>query len=99
MLNDPEVIKAAEDYIRVIIRRPHAYFFVEDQFRKQGKDTESVVGSPSGMTLPDGTSAPIPGAYILNADGVAEASAPLLGTGVKDKLLSALRRHKPSKAY
>lgn len=59
------MVRAADDYIRVLIRRPHAYFFLEDVFPELvslGRAT------PKGFVRTDGTVAPLPGVYLFNSD-------------------------------
>ena len=71
-MNDPDVVRAADAYVRLIIRRPHAYFFIGDVFKDRGGIQSAT---PSGSTLGDGSSAPLPGIYVLNPDGSVEASS------------------------
>lgn len=73
--------------MRVIIRRPHAYFFLSEQFKDQGGVAS---GTPQGCVLGDGTPVPIPGVYILNATGKVEASVALAGKDARRELLKAL---------
>ena len=73
--------------MRVIIRRPHAYFFLDAQFEDQGG---VVTGTPQGCVLGDGTPVPIPGVYVLSADGDVEASVALAGKDARKELLKAL---------
>ena len=58
--------------MRVIIRRPHAYFFIDETFKEQG-GIRSV--TPAGCQLADGSLAPLPGIYFLDEDGKHIASA------------------------
>jgi hypothetical protein len=66
------VVRAAEDYVRIIVRRPHAYFFITDLFNNRGG---IKTATPQGTTLTDGSSAPLPGIYVLDSAGKYEASA------------------------
>jgi len=66
------VVRAAEDYVRIIVRRPHAYFFIGDVFADRGGIQSAT---PQGCTLADGSSAPLPGIYVLDSDGKYEASS------------------------
>lgn len=67
-------MKASDAYVRIIIRRPHAYFFLGELF----KDVGGVkTGTPAGCVLGDGSTAPLPGLYVLNPDGDFDAHAPL----------------------
>ena len=78
-MNDPAVLRAADGFVRVIIRRPHAYFFINDRFEDRG-GIESA--SPAGCTLADGSTAPLPGVYVLDADGNVEGSSTVARAGL-----------------
>ena len=81
------MVQAADDYVRVIIRRPHAYFFLGDLFRDRG----GLKGAtPSGSTLGDGSAAPLPGVYVLDSQGKFEASTGLTGSADRDELVRIL---------
>lgn len=88
MLNDPEVVRASEEFVRIIIRRPHAYFVLDEWFKDQGG---CVSATPEGMVLGDGGTVPLPGLYVLNAEGVVVTSAGLVGEDARSTLLKALR--------
>ena len=83
-------MRAADEYVRVIIRRPHAYFFLQDTFEERGGIRSAT---PAGCVLANGTTAPLPGIYLLDEDGGFLESVALAGaTGGKD-LLGALDRN------
>jgi hypothetical protein len=88
LLNDPNVIQASKNLVRVIVRRPHAYFFIKDKLAP--KTSPTMKGTPAGVTFSDGTVAPLPGAYLMNAEGVVEASVALSNRDAKSKLLKML---------
>ena len=73
--------------MRVIVRRPHAYFFLDEQFEDQGG---VVSGTPQGCVLGDGTPVPIPGVYVLSSGGDVEGSVALAGKNAREELLKAL---------
>ena len=52
--------------MRVLIRRPHAYWFLNKTFAGQGGLASAT---PTGGVSADGTSMPIPGLYLLDPDG------------------------------
>ncbi len=52
--------------MRVIIRRPHAYFILQDMLSGEGG---LVDASDSGVVSAEGTNLPIPGIYLLDAQG------------------------------
>lgn len=69
--------------MRLIIRRPHAYFFIGDLFEDRGGIKSAT---PAGCTLADGSIAPLPGIYLLDADGSFVASS----TVSREELLDLL---------
>lgn len=73
--------------MRVIVRRPHAYFFLNAQFKDQGG---VVSGTPQGCVLGDGTPVPIPGVYVLRGEGDVERSVALASKDSRSELLNAL---------
>lgn len=66
------MVRAADGYVRVIVRRPHAYFFIGDIFEDRGGIKSAT---PKGCSLADGSTAPLPGIYVLGSDGSFEASS------------------------
>ena len=77
------MIRAADDYVRIIIRRPHAYIFLRELYaNRRGVKFDT----PQGGTLADGIVVPLPGIYVLNADGKVQASSAIS----KPELLKAL---------
>jgi len=77
------VVAASDAYVRVLIRRPHAYFFLNDLFEDQGGVKSAT---PEGCTLADGTNVPLPGIYVLDADGDYEASSSISKTNLLELL-------------
>ncbi len=73
------MVRAADNYVRVIIRRPHAYFFIGDIFADRG-GIESATAQ--GCSLADGSTAPLPGIYVLGSDGTYEASSGISKAGL-----------------
>ena len=73
--------------MRILIRRPHAYFFLGEQFKEEGGVASS---NPLGCVLADGSQAPIPGIYLLDAEGAVTARVSLLGANARKDLLEAL---------
>lgn len=65
--------------MRLIIRRPHAYFFIGDLFEDRGGIKSAT---PAGCTLADGSTAPLPGIYVLSSDGTFEASSGISKPGL-----------------
>lgn len=78
------MVRAADSYVRVIVRRPHAYFLIDELFEGRG----GIRGStPAGCLLADGTTAPLPGIYVLDADGRVEGRSAV----VREALLQLLQ--------
>lgn len=86
-MNDPAVVDAAQDFVRIIIRRPHAYFFLERAFADAG-GIES--GIPAGCRIADGTLAPLPGLYLVSAEGEVENRIALTQSTTPQELVGAL---------
>lgn len=78
-MNDPEVVRAADNFVRVIVRRPHAYLFIGNLFEDRGGIKSAT---PGGCTLADGSTAPLPGIYVLDSDGAFEASSEVSKAGL-----------------
>lgn len=76
--------------MRILIRRPHAYFFIDESFAQQGGISGA---SPAGCELANGTIAPLPGVYFLNESGTVLDRVPLAVPTAVDSLLGAMRAH------
>ena len=76
-------MQASNDFVRIIVRRPHAYTFIEETFKERGGVRSAT---PAGCTLADGSTAPLPGVYFLDADGKLIDSAPLADSSAEDLL-------------
>ncbi len=72
----------------MIIRRPHAYWFIQDHNQDRGGIRQAT---PTGVSLADGSSAPLPGVYVLDPEDRILASVNLLGGDAQAELLEALR--------
>ena len=73
--------------MRIIIRRPHAYLFIDEIFKAQGGIRSAT---PGGCKLADGSIAPLPGVYFLNEEGDHVNNVGLVGADTND-LLGAIR--------
>ena len=74
--------------MRVIVRRPHAYFFI----KQVGTDRGGISGAtPAGVVMADGTRAHIPGAYFMDATGELVGSTGLAGASAKEELLAMMK--------
>lgn len=52
--------------MRVIIRRPHAYWFLSETFADEGGIASAT---PAGCLTADGTELPLPGLYVVDSEG------------------------------
>lgn len=55
-------MEAAGDYVRLLIRRPHAYWFLEATYGESGG---LGTAEPSGARTGSGERLPLPGLYVL----------------------------------
>ncbi len=53
--------------MRVIVRRPHAYIFLNETFADEGGVASA---KPGGCVTASGTELPLPGLYVLDSEGV-----------------------------
>ena len=70
-MNDPAVVSATDDYVRIIIRRPHAYWFLNETFAEEGGIASAT---PAGCVTQDGTVLPLPGLFVVDSEGIFLAS-------------------------
>jgi hypothetical protein len=82
-------VRAAQAFVPVIIRRPHAYDFLMQAFAERVTGGEDVRGSNSGLQVGE-LELPIPGFYVLDADGKVLAKT---GLGSAEDVLAVLRAH------
>ena len=61
-----EIAQLAARYVTLIIRRPHAYWFLE-QVSDVGADAK-ILALPSGLKLSNGEVLPIPSVFVLDAE-------------------------------
>ena len=52
--------------MRVIIRRPHAYSFLNETFAEEGGIASAT---PAGCVTGNGTELPLPGLYVVDSEG------------------------------
>ena len=88
-MSDPEILRASERYVSVIVRRPHAYQFLVERFAGESPTEDEVSGSEAGMLIRR-QELPIPGLYVLDADGEVLGQAGLLQEGARDGVLELL---------
>ena len=80
---------ATRAYVSVIIRRPHAYDFLLQEFNDCVEGAEEVRGGDSGLQIGE-LELPIPGFYVLDADGKVLGKA---GLASVENVLALLRAH------
>ena len=73
----------------VIVRRPHAYRFLVEHFASGSPAEEDVRGSEAGMVIRE-KELPIPGLYVLAADGEVLGHAGLLQQDARSAVLELL---------
>lgn len=83
------MIRAAAALVPVIIRRPHAYDFLMQEFTDRVDGSEEVRGSNAGLQVGE-LELPIPGFYVLDPDGEVLG---MCGLGSLEETLALLRRH------
>ena len=77
--------------MRVLIRRPHAYWFLQQYPELFESMTRPAPGNaPPGAVLVDGTRAPIPGFVFLSAEGEYRELVALQGRDARLALLTAM---------
>ena len=83
------MVRAAEVYVPVIIRRPHAYDFLMQEYADQVDASEEARGTEAGIQVGE-LVLPIPGFYVLDASGTVRAKA---GLASVEDVLALLRQH------
>ena len=73
----------------VIVRRPHAYQFLVERFAGESYAEDDVKGSEAGLVI-RGKELPIPGLYVLDADGKVLGHAGLLQADARAAVLALL---------
>jgi hypothetical protein len=78
-----------EPYVRVLIRRPHAYDFLREHPDVVPQD--AVTTRADGSLEVDDSKLPIPSICVLDASGAVRAVVPLNAEHARQRLLDALR--------
>ncbi len=89
VVDDPLVVEGAQGFVTVIIRRPHAYWFLE-KIAGLNRQTDTIIATPRGLELPKGGTLPIPGIYFLDADQAVLGEVALAEPGARRKLLELM---------
>ncbi|MEE8458482.1 MAG: PDZ domain-containing protein [Phycisphaerales bacterium] len=89
IVHDPRVIAASQDFVRIIIRRPHAYWFLMD-LGGADDDSRSISATPAGVVIDGGDLLPIPSFYFLDADKQVLGNVALADDGALDKSLELM---------
>ena len=86
-----DIVRLSERYVTLIIRRPHAYWFLE-QVSDLGENA-AVLAIPSGLKLPSGEILPIPSVFVLDGDREVLAQVALADSNAASLLRETLKRH------
>ena len=66
IVDDPQIVEGSRDFVRIIIRRPHAYWFL---FELDGEEEpRNVSATPDGVVINDGDLLPIPSFFFIDTD-------------------------------
>jgi len=85
------VARASEGFVRILIRRPHAYEFVSRYALSSGAIASA---DATGVVLVDGRLAPIPGLYVLDQNEKLLGKVSLLGSSAREEILRAMGEHR-----
>ena len=66
IVDDPQIVEGSQDFVRIIIRRPHAYWFLSELGREQ--EPMSVSATPAGVVIDGGNLLPIPSFFFIDPD-------------------------------
>ncbi len=91
ILGDAEIVMGSEPFVRIIIRRPHAYWFLED-IGGADKATDSVLATPRGLTISGGELLPIPGIFFIDPDRAVLGRVALTDADARDRLLEIMEQ-------
>jgi len=89
IVHDPRVIAGSQDFVRIIIRRPHAYWFLMD-LGGGDDDSRSISATPAGVIIDGGDLLPIPSFYFLDADKNVLGNVALADDGALDRSLELM---------
>ena len=89
IVHDPRVVAGSQDFVRIIIRRPHAYWFLMDV--GGGDDTSrSISATPAGVVIDDGDLLPIPSFFFLDSDKQVLGNVALAEPAAGEKVLDLM---------
>ena len=89
-LTDPAIAKLSGEFVRLIIRRPNAYWFLEELTGTSNE--QSVLALPEGLKIGDREILPIPGVYFLDPNREVRGTIALLESGAQRALEETMRR-------
>ena len=90
ILDDVNIVEGSEPFVRVIIRRPHAYWFLEE-IAGNDRGAGRVLATPSGLDL-DGKLLPIPGIFFIDPDRAVLDRVALSGDDARNRLLRVMEQ-------
>jgi len=82
------VKRACEPYVRILIRRPHAYEFLRSYWSPDA--SLELTTRAGGVAIVDSSKIPIPSLGVLDPNGRLEELVPLSRVGARAELLRAL---------
>jgi len=91
IVDDPRVVEGSRDFVSIIIRRPHAYWFLQD-IGSNGRMSLSVRGTPDGLYINDDDLLPIPSLFFLDADRTVLGNVALAEPAARDKVLDHMEK-------
>jgi len=92
-----DISRLTARYVTLIIRRPHAYWFLEHV--SDPNETASVAAIPSGLRLSSGVVLPIPSVFVLDGDGEVLDQVALADSNAASLLRQTLKRHSGEQSW
>ncbi len=91
IVDDPQVVEGSRDFVSIIIRRPHAYWFLED-IGNDGRESLSIRATPAGLYIDDDDLLPIPSFFFLDADRTVLGNVALAGPSAREEVLDHMEK-------
>ena len=79
--------------MRVLVRRPHAYWFLNATFADEGGIASAT---PVGCVTGDGTELPLPGLYVVDSEGKSVAATTIRSVDEVIEMLDEPRAPSPA---
>ena len=88
---DRRVIEGSQGFVSIIIRRPHAYWFLTDLGGGE-QAARNINATPAGVVIDGGDLLPIPSLFFLDADKNVLGRVALTDDGARDKTLDLMAK-------